>query len=402
MSSGKADFQKIQRILIWEPRTGGHRDGHARALMSYLDRNAGTWAVRWAVSPDLQIREAEGRDWRVSPPPGVDFRDLTPAESSRVRITRWGFSELAALRQVMQKWKPDVTLIMDVTPVETALCFRTLPGPIAFILFVQYPEIPPVGRYRIKRWVKEWKTRLWLARQNVRAVFLLNGERACDYLNRRFPRTPIFQPVPEPLDSYPEDHVSQLRQTLAVPDGTVVLLYPGVLSRRKGIVELLGALHILPPAAAARAFFVFAGRVEETDCNRLCNGLRELQYSRPDIRLVHEDGVIPAGRLQAWMRQADWILLPYRRSDYSSGILGRAAEAGTPVLGPDDGLIGHLVHQYGLGLHMPITAAGICAGIEDALDGTFRPNPKGQSDYVSRSRPEEFARILIQGSTDRL
>ncbi|MBP7275539.1 MAG: glycosyltransferase, partial [Kiritimatiellae bacterium] len=303
-------------------------------------------------------------------------------------------------RKAILQWKPDVTLIMDVTPVETALCFRTLPGPIAFLLFVQYPEIPRVGRYRVKRWVKKWKTRLWLARQHVRAVFLLNGERACDYLNCIFPRTPVFQPVPEPLDSYPEDRSMQLRQVYAVPDDAVIFLYPGILSRRKGLDELLGALRGLSPAAAARAFFLFAGHAEAADHNRLIRGLSELHHIRPDIRLVHEDEFLPAGRLQAWMRQANWILLPYRRSDYSSGILGRAAEAGTPVLGPDDGLIGHLIRRYGLGVCAPISAMGLCAGIEDALTGTFQPNADGQRAYVARSKPEEFARIVIQGSVN--
>ena len=323
-----------RRLLVWEPRTGGHRCEHSRYLLDRLRAMPDPPAVRFVVHPDLFLDAPNAAARLDDLPAGVEWHPLATDELRALRGPAPGARMLALLRRKILECRPDATLILDLTPVETALCFRRLPGPVSGLLFVQYPEIdvpdaPPLLhlRRRLKVAFKERKTAAWLRRQDVRSVFLLNGERACDHLSRRFgetepsiasalqhspsraPRpTPAFVAIPDPIAPPPADPAFRLREAYGIPADAAVFLFCGALSRRKGMDVLLDALRSWPPAEAARAVFLCVGRLEaldETSLKRQADGLRR---ARPDVRVRMDLRFVPDGELQAMIEQADWPL----------------------------------------------------------------------------------------------
>jgi glycosyltransferase involved in cell wall biosynthesis len=375
-----------RRLLIYEPLTGGHRPDFIRHLVAQLGREPRDEIIRFALPPGFFENE---------PALETAIRGLAP-NVELVQTPDRPATGLALL-QAVEAFHADRLLLLELTRWENFLCRHRLPCDLAGILFVQYPEIDwqaASGRERWTRWlrrqVKDAKTALWLQRQSAHAIFLLNGDRACDWLNRRFPARPVFRPLPDPA---PDGAPSASARTEGEPRG---FLFPGVLSARKGCLLLLEALTRIRPETAGRAEFQLLGPAEQTGRQALCRAVARLRRLRPDVRLVLEDHFVPEDEFRSRMARADWILMPYLRPEYSSGILVRAAMAGTPVLGPRDGLLGRLIESGALGRTTRIEPASLARAIDEAVVLPMQWDPAARGAFLERSRPERFAAALLK------
>ena len=377
-------------VMVFEPLCGGHR----REFLSHLF---------------TRIRQANGDHRRyvfvlATPPdntPGlanVEFDFLPQEVRSRLETAKdgsWGsFSFWKVLKAALDKWKPDQLVLMDLTYLELALCFQRLPCATTGILFVQYPELRNVSlkthRTHAKfRW-KEAKTRLLLANRNLRRILLLNGETACLYLNRRF-RTSRFVAVPDPVPGTVADPDFDLRAEYGIPADQKVFLYFGSISPRKGVGQLLEALGRLPNRILHRAAFVFCGKAEQGFEENYHAMLEGMQRHHPEIALYVHGGFVPGGRMKAMFEQADWILMPYTRPEYSSGVLAHAAAARTPVLGSCDGLLGRQISEYELGLTVLVEPGALAGAIADAVGTDFSFSEDKRRAFVEASNPALFA-----------
>jgi glycosyltransferase involved in cell wall biosynthesis len=380
-------------LLIFEPQSGAHRGDFVRALAAGLAGRRPAPRVRFALAHDF-FRTEPALAERMAAMPGISVSLLPEGAGPR------DWPDL--LKNRIKEDQPGAVLLFELTPFERWLGRESLGVPLGGILFVQYPELDwskgPLVR-RMERWlrfhIKERRTARWLRRQDWRSVFLLNGEQACDYLNHRFTRTPVFRRLPDPA---PDPMVSE-RSPLS-SDGSVTpvrFVFPGVLSRRKGAMVLFDALARLSPDVAGLAQFVCAGVAESADRSALERRFRQLRRKRPDITIEWLDRFLPEAELQAQIARAHMVLAPYQRTEYSSGILARAAAAGVPLLGPSDGLLGRLILENGLGATAETTPCAWAAAIESAVRCPPTTDERKRTGFVRRSSSSEFARVILEG-----
>ena len=391
------EIQSPVRLLVYEPRWDGHQPEFVTHVVADLEARQEPFLCRFALPSGFSrshpalaegIRRlgarAEVRTLEPSPAIGNGFRGLL---------------------EEVHAFKPDSLLLFELTPWERALGSTRLSCAVTGVLFIQYPEIEwwrasgwECAQRWARRWVKKWRTSRWLRRQSWRAVFLLNGERACAELNRQFPLTPVFHSLPDPVSFSTVPKQPPMATTTNTGRQTVRFLFPGVLSRRKGADILLRALEQLMPEDVARMEVLCAGRVDEQDRHALQRAVDSIHRRRPDIRLDWQDRFVPEQEFQEALRGADWILMPYRRPEYSSGILARAAQAGVPVIGPEDGLLGRLIREWKLGLTSPIAPCKLARTLKQALDDPFSCDPGKREEFLRRSRPADFARQLLDAA----
>ena len=371
-----------RRLLIYEPLTGGHRPDFIRHLVAALARKSAPGPVRFALPPGFFENE---------PALETAIRGLAP-NVELVQTPDRPATGLALL-QAVEEFHADRLLLLELTRWENFLCLHRLPCQWAGILFVQYPEIDwrsASGAEKIfrllRRTAKEAKTTVWLRRQSPQAVFLLNGDRAARDLNVRFPDRPVFREVPDPAPP----PASRLSRAVGLP---LRFLFPGALSERKGCGVLLEALARIRSETARAAEFAFLGFAE--DGARLRVGVDRLRARRADVRLVLEDRFVPEDEFRIRFAEADWILMPYLRPEYSSGILARAAAAGTPVLGPSDGLLGRLITQWNLGRTVRIESGELARALDATVREPMISDPESRNSFLDRCRPELFSSALL-------
>lgn len=375
----------MKTILIFEPLSGGHRAGYIRWLADAVRKNppSGHHFV-FVVDAAVDIPASTALSFhKISPEPARRLKTAGPAKLRG--LLRALFDECVA------QYSPDHALILELTRLELSFVLRGAPCPVSAILFVQYPELPR-GR---KFFFKDWKTALLLRRAPVKNLFLLNGEAGCRYLTGRFGPRARFIPVPDPVPETIAEAGYSLRGEYRVDSGWTVFLFFGAISPRKGTEVLIDALHLLSPEIAAQSAFIFSGESEQNYRKTFEAACSHLRAARPDIKLSIENHFVSDPRMMALFEQSDVVLMPYTRPEYSSGILVLAAKTCTPVIGPDKGLLGRLIQQNGLGRVSAVSPEKLMETITEAVRSLPVVDEKLCEAFVRRSRPEEFARIIL-------
>ncbi|MBC8207304.1 MAG: glycosyltransferase family 4 protein [Kiritimatiellales bacterium] len=345
----------MKTILIFEPLSGGHRANFIRWLSDAASEYTGCRFVFFM---------------------GEDVGDL------QLETLSWWEKQKKLynlFRQACEKYKPDHALILELTHLELPLILFGSPVPLSAILFVQYPELPR----GLKRLLKHWKTRLLLWRVPIKNLFLLNGEKSCRFLTKHFSRRTRFIPVSDPApesDADPEFAYN-------TPAGKRICLFFGAISRRKGADVLLDALERVRPETAQKNAFYFCGEPEAPYRDAFQEACERLRSARPDIHLIVENRFVPDNQMMAMFEQADLILMPYTRPEYSSGILALAARAGTPVLGPPSGLLGRLIRENGLGIAVELTP--------EAFERPVMLDEELCRKFVARNTVENFSKPIL-------
>ena len=387
-----ADTPKKKHVMIFEPLTGGHRSEFISHLLDYVGaskREERIYTFVLASIPPSSLTLSNVRFVEISKKEKVMINKVDAKGGS--------FSFWSVLNRYLNRFKPDHLIIMDLTWLELALCFKRLPCKTSAILFVQYPELrsisAPTLRDRLKFILKEFKTGLLLRNQMLKKIVLLNGDFSSNYLNERF-GTNRFVPIPDPVPEIMADPSVQLRKEYGIEAGRRIFLFFGSMSARKGVDNLVDSMGLLSPEATQNSAFIFCGQPEADYVKRYHELVTLLIQKRPDICLYFEERFISSARMRALFEQSDWILMPYTRPEYSSGILVHAAAAKTPVIGSEDGLVGRKIREHGLGLGISLDT--LPRVLEEAVSGVHRFNETARQAFVEASSPEKFASILLE------
>lgn len=383
-----------EHFILYEPGYAGHQRVWLEILFRAVLTKAGGPRLDFVLHPRL-ADELYNR-----------FGDVRPV--LHIHKTVGGpKGEAPCLDNIVAAYRPHHLLVFELTQWERRLARGALPCRVSGILFVQYPEIDwraalGLERWRrcIRRWIKERRTAQWLKCQKWGRVFLLQGERAASYLNNRFSDHPVFDSIadPLPLDLPCEvQRTSTRNSTSTAKDRSAKLrfLHIGVLSKRKGMANVLKALEGVSEAWAAQCRVDILGRVEPSYERPWQVALDRLRQQRPDLYLSWIPDELPEQDFREQIRAADYLLMPYLRTEYSSGLLGYAAALGTPILGAADGLIGRLIKEYGLGE----VSATTPNALRDALERVRLDRPKmseaGRKRYCSDNNSNNFARKFL-------
>ena len=368
---------KVQRhIVIFEPQSGGHRREFVGHLLSFIqsDTDQNT-RYTFVVQPDLLKKSTL--------PKNVEIKEVQPFSKNK--------DLQLLLQKALEELKPDYLIIMDLTKLEGRLCFWRPPVPFSGILFVQYPELAAATSIKgsLKFWWKTLKTARFLKVAQPRKVFLLNGDFSCTYLNKRF-KTSCYLPLSDPILEGTAESVS-IRKEFKIDETRRIFLFFGSMSERKGVEELLSAMQALPPEMDSKVAFIFCGTVEPHYTQKYHTLIEHFKKLRPTLPFFVNNSFVSDGRMRALFEQADWIVLPYTRPEYSSGVLGHAANAGTPVITTEKGLIARQVQTYKLGITTPNLKNALITAVPTAhsFDESLRKQ------FIAQSSPTVFAKTLL-------
>lgn len=175
-------------------------------------------------------------------------------------------------------------------------------------------------------------------------IFILNDKVSPVVLNKLY-STHKFIYLPDPFFPLKEMEKS-ISECVKIPDGVIVYLHFGALSRRKGTLNILKAVELLPMEDRKKYCFVFAGRISESIRGEFDELLVKLKVSTNFIII---DKFCDYQLLGYLCKVSDYILMPYKETAQSSGVIGYAAQFLCPVIAPSEGLIGKLVRRYKMG-----------------------------------------------------
>ena len=187
-------------------------------------------------------------------------------------------------------------------------------------------------------------------------IYILNDEESTNVFNEIY-HTNKFRFIPDPVPEIDITKCLNIRKDLNIPEEHKVYLHFGLMSERKGTLEILKAIEISSKSELNDVTFIFAGILDK--------GIKDEFVSLQDrirdrVNILVFDQFCSYEFLFNLCFTCDVILMPYKLTSLSSGVIGYAAVFSKPVIGPSDGLIGNIIRKYNLGYCLPkITTAEI-------------------------------------------
>ncbi len=372
----------MRRTLVVEPRPIGHRAFYLSLVVQAMASDAVSVLAPPGDPAILAHFKGRGLD-----PVTHDF--IAPSGTGAPAV----IDQIAALCRerhfervffaYLDEYLPD--LVSHVSP---------FPCPASGIWFHpyaldrRYRWLPPLDKRLHQRRLIHHALRNPPAGPGIARLYFLDPA-AVTALSRLNPSIPATL-LPDPWEKLPAMDQATARRHFGLPDDRVVFLHIGSSEKRKGLADVITAFESLQTASPGKRPLLL--RVGENDRLKPADRERLATLEHAGMAKVDE-GFVSAPDFIEYFAAADWILLPYRKFRFSSGILSNAIAAGRPVIAADHGLIAQTVRGKSLGcLFRHQSPQALACAVEQAVEKKGTMVPTGR-DMIS---PEVFIHRLRQ------
>lgn len=210
-----------------------------------------------------------------------------------------------------------------------------------YALDAHYRWLPPVDkRIRTRGGIHRGLRDLKIT-QEIKHLFFLDESlpTALKAVNQRITSSVIIDPVEHP----PSLSSTEARKQFGLPLDRTIFLHAGSSERRKGFSDVLRAFKKLSKDSTLRKKILLLRvgtneALKPNDQKRL-NDLIDIGMAHAtNAHVPHEDFI-------EFFSAADWVVIPYRKFRFSSGIFANAVTSNTPVIASNYGMIGRYASQ---------------------------------------------------------
>lgn len=374
------------RILIYDEVLSGH---HLEFLQIYCQMLSEKPDDEFIVCiPEREFHEK--KDYLPSLERNIRYELLSPEEVLKMRCgssLNYGFRKAKSIVSRVKKYDANVVILTDfITTIPMLLMLMPKGVRVRGILYRIYLYL----RGKISYWRYLFDTLcFWLmARSSVMdRIFILNDEYSAIRLNS-IHHTNKFHVLSDPVPDIDISKLENWRNELSIGQDNTVFLHFGVLSLRKGTLEILKAI-CLSDKKFLHQSFIFAGIVKEDIREEF---YKLLSIAKQKAQIIVFDEYCSYSKLYNLCYTTDFILMPYQQTELSSGMLGYAALFEKPVIGPKEGLIGRLIADNHLGITIDnVYASGLLCSLE------MDPLKISSSDYLKKNSRDNFNATLWNG-----
>ena len=203
-------------------------------------------------------------------------------------------------------------------------------------------------------------------------IYILNDKKNANRFNKLY-HTKKFYYLPDPyVPIVSNNNVMNIRKEFHIDNGHKIIIHFGALNENKGTLDLMNSLVCLPVELNQKVHFVLAGKIDDEIKEVFYNIYNEIK-ERINITII--DKFCSYEFLKDLCITSDAIVIPYKRTAQSSGVIGYASQFGKPVIAPSSGLLGRLVKEYKLGIVVPeITSESLINAYRTIIQGHYK-NP---------------------------
>ena len=261
------------------------------------------------------------------------------------------------------------------------------------ILYSLFPLSNSGFIYRLVDYIKYFFFKLWPCFDNI---YTLNDELSAQVLNNTlFSRK--FKYLPDPYTPLADSNIIDIRSFYNIPSDKIIFAHFGGLSLRKGTMDVVESIYLLSKSQKSKYVFIFAGKINSDIHDSFYKKIDEL---KDETHIIVEDSFCSYDYLASLCQSCNSILIPYKITTQSSGIIGYASQFGKPVIAPDSNLIGRLVKYYHLGLCLNNCSSADLVKAYTAIENNKIPYPS--KEYCNDNNLESFLDVISRGFFNKL
>ncbi len=201
-------------------------------------------------------------------------------------------------------------------------------------------------------------------------IFILNDERSAKRFNELFYSNKFCYLADPYVPLEGGDNIINVRKVYDIDVDKKIIIHFGALNENKGTLEIMNSLLKMPADFNKEMHFILAGKIDDEIKNEFYDIYNEIK-NRVNITVV--DKFCSYEFLKDLCIASDAIVIPYKRTAQSSGVIGYASQFGKPVIAPSSGLLGRLVKEYKLGIVVPeITPESLINAYTTIIRGHYK------------------------------
>ena len=375
------------KVLIHETEISGHRLEYIHHLyikaVEYPD-------TEFIFALPNEFEEVKDKlEWKEAS--NIQFY-LFPKDISKMNKLKDSYNKSKRLKTIISQFNIDSVFLISLMQFLPMLPFLIsnnvkVSGIIYTIYLYRWKDSSFIGK------LQDGLKYLLFARMSVfKNVFMLNDAASARWLNYKF-KTDKFKHLPDPFVPIPNEDIKNIRQELGIKEDKKMFIHFGGLSRVKGTIEILDAISLIDSEQLNKLSFVFAGKVYDDIKNEFYTKVKALEDR---VQIIVIDKFCEFSFLGSLCFSTDYILIPYKRTSNSSGLIGYAAQFGKPVIAPNERLLGKLVRKYGLGITIKDTKPETIA--EMIKESITKNNEVISKKYVEDNNIEKFTNMIFENT----
>ncbi len=387
--------------LLFDLQITGHHSEYIQHLVNHLaskradDENSYYFLVPEAFKlqfsgiVDLSTK-ADNVHWLYIP-------NYKVQEIQKKSLYRRSFAEYHLVSDYAQRIQATNVCFLYFNVLQLALIFKRPKYNITGILFLQFYRMPTSSfKEKVKFFRKFMITYLYSLNPKIEKIFVLNDYEAVNYFNKKF--RDIFMVLPDPIPEIEPLRNIDIRSKFQIKQNKKVFLHFGSLDDRKGTLEILKSIDFLTASELEKYTFILAGKSKNKDFENLIQ--QAITKYENSIQIIWINEFVSNQYMSTLFEQSDFILMPYKNAEASSGILGHAMRHRKRVLTTGKGLLKDLVNSFNMGLLLdnvtPIAISNALRNIEtvDIKIDELKVFVKEHSDQQFASRLLESTRNI--------
>lgn len=378
----------MKNYLLFDPEISGHHIEYINHLLKYLsniDNTKQSVFYHFLLHPDFDFNKIKNLALY-----NFKIRNLSNKDYNKIKQEKHAF--IRVLNNYIVKNDIKHCFFLNINQFQIQLGKIKLNCAMSGILFN-----PPQKIYHFNNFTKVYESikkhiiiSRFLQTQQVHKIFILNDRRKVAYLNRLFKSSNFtFIGDPVAIDQFSNASKLNIRRKYKIQRSTKIFLIIGSLKRNKGIIESIQAIKLLPKEIKENVVLLIVGKpttIKKSTLKNLVNG---------EDSIVLDTCFIPYEDFNSYIKQSDFIMMPYKNPQASSGILGHAILNEKPVIITKHGLLYDIVKDewYGVFLNK-ITPKEISLGIIKSLTVSFKLTPNYK--YLNEHTDFAFAKNVLE------
>ncbi|GHT50805.1 hypothetical protein FACS189440_18860 [Bacteroidia bacterium] len=382
-------------VLIFDIQITGHHSEYISHLVDYLDNNIDSNIYYIIVHPIFsekfpaianKAKLIQNIAWHE-----ISVSELVSTENTGLISMSLSFYNI--MNRYALKYNADHVILLYLNIFQFALSIYRPKYILSGILFFQFTrQEKRTLMEKIKYCRKYLQTLLLIKNKSIQNIFILNDDQTVEYLTVKL-KTAVFKKLHDPILILKSLEVINIRDCYHIDAYKSIYLHIGSLDYRKGTIEILDSIKYIDDEYQQKICFIFAGKSENPFKEEFESKVK--YYAENSfVQIIWIDKFISDIEMKSLFEQCNYVLIPYKRTEASSGILGHAVAAKKTLIGSNSGLLKVIILENEFGVLVDnVDATSIAKAIKESQ--TYKFDGEKAEKFIQAHNPTFFVKEIL-------
>ncbi|MGJ8745212.1 glycosyltransferase [Polaribacter sp.] len=385
-------------LLFFDIQITGHHIEYINHILKYLSTNNNSQNnYYFVVHQNFLSTNTEGVKL-VSAFKNIIFIEVSTLQIESIEVgnkVKKSINNTKLVKSYVDQLNIDVCYLMFFNNFQIGLGFVKMACRVKGILFMQFTNMKISSLKSYYYYLRRlYPLLLAMHNKSIDSIFLLNDKQSALMLNNKFKKKDVFKYLVDPIPIIKPIKNFSLKDQYDIAANKSVFLHFGSLSDRKGVIEIIAATYLLEERIQKKTTILIVGKTSDKILEKQILEDIELANKKTFTQLIWDNSFVANSKMASLFLKSNYILMPYKNPEASSGILGHAMYANKPVIGPSLGLIGRIIKENKMGVCLasidPKNIADAMSKIE-----TIEYNSRSTDTFLQEHTPKNFAHTLL-------